>query len=153
MPSETYSFLDVQAAIVGPNGTFSMGNGAGPAEEGITVVQRDDKGTLSIGADGRGMHSLHAGRDGIVTVNVLKTSPVNALLSAMYNADTSSSANYGRNVISIRNPISGDTITCSGCGFRKLPDVSYSKVGTMHAWSFNCAVIDVVLGTGTPTAQ
>lgn len=153
MPSETYSFLDVQAAITGPNGSFSLGNGAGPSEEGISISWRDDKGTLTIGADGRGMHSLHAAKDAIVTITVLKTSPVNALLSDLYDADTSSSADYGRNYISIRNLVSGDAIACSGCGQRKYPDVVFSKVGTMHAWAFNAASVDAKLGTGTPTAS
>ena len=36
--SSTYSFLNVQAAINGPNGQFSLGAGSGNAEEGITIL-------------------------------------------------------------------------------------------------------------------
>lgn len=152
MASKTYSFLDVQAAIRGPNGTFSLGNGAGVSEEGITVSQADDKATVMMGADGTGMHSLHASKNGTVTVRLIKTSPVNSLLQDMYNADTASSAGYGQNTISIRNPVSGDVFTAADCGFRKFPDVVYGKDGQMLEWSFNSLAIDPILGTGTPSA-
>ena len=36
----TYSFSTVQGSITGPGGAFSIGNGAGPSEEGISF---DDK--------------------------------------------------------------------------------------------------------------
>ncbi|WP_089177148.1 phage protein [Bosea sp. AS-1] len=150
MASNTYSFLDVQAAIDGPNGSFSIGNGAGSSDEGITVAQAEDRGSLVVGADGYGMHSLHAAKNGSVTVRLLKTSPTNAMLMDMFNIDTSSSANYGQNTISIRNPVSGDSVTCVGCGFRKVPDVVYGKDGGMMEWTWNAAQIDYVLGTGTP---
>ena len=150
MASNTYSFLDVQAAIKGPNGSFSIGNGAGASDEGITIAQADDRGSLVVGADGYGMHSLHAAKSGTVTVRLLKTSPTNALLQDMFNVDTSSSANYGQNTISIRNPVSGDSVTCKGCGFRKQPDIVYGKDGGMYEWTWNAAQIDIVLGVGTP---
>ncbi len=35
------------------------------------------KNTMTIGADGEVMHSLHADKSGTVTVNLLKTSPTN----------------------------------------------------------------------------
>lgn len=153
MPSpsaNTYSFLDVQAAIKGPNGSFPLGSGAGVAEEGITISYTDEKGSLIVGADGTGMHSLHAGRSGTVTVRLLKTSPTNALLMQMYNADTVSAANYGRSTILVRNPVTGDSWTCSYCGFRKVPDNVNAKDGGVHEWTWNVAYIEGILGTGTP---
>ncbi|KPH79322.1 phage protein [Bosea vaviloviae] len=152
MASKTYSFLDVQAAIRGPNGSFSLGNGAGVSEEGITVSMADDKMSVLMGADGSGMYSLHAAANGSVTVRLLKTSPVNSLLQDMYSADTASSANAGQNTISIRNPVSGDSITAADCAFRKMPDVAYGKDGTMMEWAFFSLAISAILGTGTPAA-
>ena len=52
--SNTYSFLDVNAGIVGPGGAFSLGNGAGVSDEGITVAASEDIGAMTIGADGSG---------------------------------------------------------------------------------------------------
>jgi hypothetical protein len=39
------------------------------------------KNTMTVGADGEVMHSLHAGKSGTITVTLLKTSPVNKKLS------------------------------------------------------------------------
>jgi len=152
MAAHTYSFADAQAAIAGPNGSFSIGNGAGPSEEGITVSYSDDIGSLTMGADGYGMHSLHAARNGTVTVRLLKTSPVNAMLMDMYNNDISSSANYGKNTISVRDPIRGDSITASFCGFKKAPDAAFAKDGGTNEWTWNAAQIDMKLGNGNPAA-
>ncbi len=56
-----YSFANVAAAIVGPGGSITLGNGAGPSEEGITISYTEDKNTMTIGADGSGMHSCMRG--------------------------------------------------------------------------------------------
>src|SRR5690349_2622434 len=97
--SRTYSFLNVQATIAGPGGNFNLGNGAGASEEGITVEPAGDKSTMTIGADGSGMHSLHADKSGTVMVRLLKTSPQNAKLQAMYDLQTADSRLHGQNVI------------------------------------------------------
>ena len=102
----TYSFMDVTASITGVGGSFDLGYGAAVAEEGITTSMIENKNTMTIGADGEGMHSLHAGKGGTVTVNLLKTSPTNRKLSAMYNAQSQSSATWGNNIILIRNTAS-----------------------------------------------
>jgi len=94
MAAQSYSFIDVNASITGPGGTFALGSGA--AEEGITIDQADDKTSLIMGADGSGMHSLHAAANGIVTVTLLKTSPVNQLLMAMYNLQSAPAALTGQ---------------------------------------------------------
>ena len=80
-----YSVTNVQASISGPGGTASIGYGAGNAEEGISSAMDEDKVGTVTGADGSLMHSLHASNTGTITVRLLKTSPVNATLDAMYN--------------------------------------------------------------------
>lgn len=52
-----YSFADVTASIDGPGGNFALTGGA--AEEGIKVEMAEDKNTMTAGADGEVMHSLH----------------------------------------------------------------------------------------------
>src|ERR1700760_4891471 len=111
--SVTYSFKDVVASITGPGGSFALGNGSGAAEEGITVEPTEDINTMTIGADGSGMHSLHADQSGMITVVLLKNSPTNALLQALYNFQTSSSASHGQNTITISNTASGDAMNCT----------------------------------------
>ncbi|NTA27397.1 phage structural protein [Allorhizobium ampelinum] len=145
----TYSFLDVTAAISGPGGSINIGNDAGPSEEGITVTMNDNKNTMTIGADGSGMHSLHAGNSGTITVRLLKTSPTNKLLQSMYSYQVTSSANHGQNTITIRDTARGDFVTASYCAFRKMPDNAYAKDGNMMEWAWDCIKIAQKLGSGS----
>lgn len=143
----TYSFLDVSANITGVGGSIDLGNGAATSDEGIVVAMGGDKNTMVTGADGEGMHSLHADKSGTITVNLLKTSPTNAKLSVMYNAQSLSSATRGNNVIVIRNKSSNDVTTARGVAFKKLPDWQNAKDGNTVARVFDCIKIDQLLGT------
>ena len=142
----TYSFMDVSASFTGPIGNIDLGYGSANSEEGIVVAMGEAKNTMTTGADGEFMHSLHAGKSGTITVNLLKTSPTNKKLSLMYNAQTLSSALWGNNVIVIRNKASGDITTARGVAFQKQPDHANAKVGNTVAWVFDCGKIDQVLG-------
>lgn len=146
----TYSFLDVTAAIDGPGGSINLGAGAGVAEEGITIEGVNDKNTMLIGADGAGMHSLMADESSTVTIRLLKTSPVNAQLSQMYNTQTVSSATHGRNTITVRDIARGDSITLQQVAFKKRPTIEYAKEAGMMEWAFDAISTVAVLGVGTP---
>jgi hypothetical protein len=138
--------MDVNAALVGPTGTLYLGYGAALADEGISIEMAGDKNTMMIGADGEGMHSLHADKSGTVTVRLLKTSPTNAKLMAMYDAQTMSSKLHGLNVITITNPVSGDVTVCRNAAFKKKPAIKYAKDGDIMEWAFDCIKIDTILG-------
>lgn len=144
----TYSFLDVVAAMNGPGGAVNIGAGAAVAEEGITVEAVEDKNTMVIGADGSGMHNLNAGEASTVTVRLLKTSPTNALLQTMYNAQTQSSLLHGKNTITIRDIARGDIITLQKVAFKKRPAISYAKEGGINEWSFDAIKTSQILGVG-----
>ena len=143
----TFSFMDVQASLVGPTGTVSLGYGAAAAEEGISIDMAGDKNSMMIGADGEGMHSLHADKSGTVTVRLLKTSPTNAVLMAMYDAQTLSSALHGKNIITVTNSQSGDITVARSCAFKRKPNLSYKKDGDVVEWSWDAIKIDTILGT------
>jgi hypothetical protein len=143
----TYSFQDVQATLVGPTGIINLGYGAAVADEGISIDMAGDKNTMLIGADGEGMHSLHSDKSGMVTVRLLKTSPTNAKLMAMYDAQTLSSALHGQNLITVTNPSSGDITTARSCAFKKKPSLNYKKDGDVIEWVFDSIKIDSLLGT------
>jgi len=145
----TYSFLDVVAAIQGPGGSINLAAGAGSAEEGITIEAMEDKNIMTIGADGAGMHSLVANEASTVTVRLLKTSPINAQLSQMYNTQTASSANHGRNTITVRDSIRGDSITMTEVAFKKRPAINYAKEGGAVEWTFDAIKTTTVLGNGS----
>lgn len=142
----TYSFLDVTASLTGPTGVIDLGRGSANSEEGITQTMGGNKNTMTIGADGEVMHSLHADKSGTITVTLLKTSPVNKKLSLAYNAQSQSSATWGNNVIVIRNTASGDISTARSCAFQKQPDFNNAKEGGTVAWVFDCGKIDQLLG-------
>ena len=142
----TYSFIDVSASLTGPTGSIDLGYGSANSEEGITVTMTEAKNTMTVGADGEVMHSLHAGKSCTIRVPLLKTSPVNKKLSLMYNAQSQSSATWGNNVIVVRNKASGDLTTARSCAFQKQPDHANAKVGNTVSWVFDCGKIDQLLG-------
>jgi hypothetical protein len=141
-----YSFLDITASLTGPTGVIDLGYGSANSEEGITQTMTGAKNTMTEGADGEVMHSLHASKTGTITVTLLKTSPVNKKLSLAYNAQSQSSATWGNNVIVIRNTASGDISTARSVAFQKQPDFNNAKDGGTVAWVFDCGKIDQLLG-------
>ena len=143
----TYSFQDVQAGIVGPGAAFSLGYGSANAEEGITIAAAGDKNTMTVGADGEVMHSLHADKSGQVTLRYLKTAPINALLMAAYDAQSLDSRLWGKNLVTVTNPVSGEVTTARSCAFKKKPDLNYKKDGDIIEWVFDAGKIDTILGT------
>lgn len=144
--SGTYSFVDVTASLTGPGGMIDLGYGSAVSAEGITVTMAGAKNSMITGADGEGMHSLRADKSGTITVNLLKNSPTNKKLSATYNAQSLSSSLWGKNVIVIRNKVSGDTVTARECAFQKQPDHSNTEKDGTVAWVFDCIKIDMLLG-------
>lgn len=144
----TYSFQDVNVAIAGPNGNVTLGASSGSAEGGISIVMVEDKSTMSIGADGAVMHSLHSGKGSTITVRLQKTSPTNSVLSQMYALDTQASQNWGQNIISVRDLARDDVITAQQCAFAKMADVTYAKEGGEMTWTFHAGITDFYLGAG-----
>ena len=142
----TYSFIDVSASLTGPTGVIDLGYGSANSDEGITVTMTEAKNTMTTGADGEVMHSLHACKSGTITVNLLKTSPQNKKLSLMYNAQSLSSSLWGNNVIVMRNKASGDIVTARAVAFQRQPDWNNPKVAGTVAWVFDCGKIDEMLG-------
>lgn len=148
MAQHAYSFLDFNCAIVGPGGSFSLAQGAAVSKEGITFSPKEDRNNMIVGADGNGMHSLHADRSGSVVIRYLKTSPVNALLQEMFNFQSTSGSLHGQNTISGSQSASGDVITCEQVAFARQPDVVYSEDGQMLEWRFDAIKITIQLGSG-----
>ncbi len=145
MAKQTYSFLDVQAAIVGPGGAFSL-SGGGNSEEGISIEYADEINTMQVGADGIGQHSLSANRSAKITVRLLKTSPVNAQLSAMLNLQRASADAHGQNTISVTDTSRGDVTTASQVAFNRWPSLNYAKVAGFNEWVFDAINVNTSLG-------
>lgn len=143
-----YSFLNVNATIAGPGGIVNLAAGAAAAEEGITIEAAEDKNVMTIGADGKGQHSLIASDACTLTVRLLKTSPVNALLMIMYDLQSASSALWGQNVFSIVDSGRNDLTVIQSAAFKKKPTITYAKEGGMMEWTFDGISANTVLGAG-----
>lgn len=144
----TYSFLDVQAALVGPGGSIQLGAGSANAEEGITIEPVSEMNKMTIGSDGTPMHSLSADKSGRIVMRYLKTSPTNQKLTAMMNFQRTSSTNHGQNTLTITNIVSGDVYTCQAVAFAHVPNNTYAKDANMIEWNFDAGIIDPSLGSG-----
>lgn len=144
--SNTYSFLDVAATLIGPGGVIALGNGAAVAEEGITIEPSGDKSGMMIGADGNGVHSLYADKSGNLTVSLLKNSPTNKLLSLMYAFQTASGAQHGQNTIAVNDLSRGDVIVATQVSFKKAPPIKYAKEADIIQWEFAAIKIERALG-------
>lgn len=143
-----YSFLNVNASIAGPGGILNLAAGAAAAEEGITIEPVEDKNQMTIGADGKGQHSLIASDACTLTVRLLKTSPVNAQLMIMYDLQSASSSLWGQNVFTIVDSGRNDYTVIQAAAFKKKPTITYAKEGGMMEWTFDGISANSILGSG-----
>lgn len=143
-----YSFLNISCTIAGPTGIANVAAGAGAAEEGITVESSEDKNVMTIGADGQGQHSLIASDAATATIRLLKTSPVNAVLMAMYDAQSVSSALWGQNTITLTDSGRSDFLVIQKCAFKKRPTLTYAKEAGTNEWTFDGISFNAILGAG-----
>src|SRR5438477_8864631 len=132
-----YSFLNVSATLVGPGMKVELGSGAAAADEGITIESTEDKNVMTIGADGKGQHSLVANDAVTVTVRLLKTSPVNQILMIAYDTQSVSSALWGQNILTLTDSARGDVTTVLNMAFKKKPTLTYAKEGGTMEWAFD----------------
>lgn len=142
-----YSFLSVNAAMLGPGGVLNLGAGAAVAEEGITISPIEDKNAMTIGADGKGQHSLIASDACSVTIRLLKTSPVNAQLMALYDLQSASPALWGQNVFKIDDASRGDSTIVQAAAFKKKPELTYAKEAGFNEWTFDGIQANTILGS------
>ena len=148
-----YAFVDNQCRIVGPGGSANLANGAAPDKEGITFEPVDPRNTMNVGADGRGVHNLHASRAAKVTVRLLKTSPQNSVLQQMLDTQSLSAAFWGQNIISFANGVTGDKITCNQVAFNKETPLTYAVESGHNEWSFDVIKMSVILGKSSNIAS
>ncbi len=143
----TYSFLDVQITFTGPGGSFDVVSG-GLSEEGISFSMIGPKDVMTIGASGNGMHTLIGASGSRAEISFLKTAPANGVLNYLYNYQSASSAYWGKNQITINNPVTGDSVTLLGGAFEKHADNAYKTQGNMLVWPFLFITRADVLGNG-----
>jgi len=80
-----------------------------------------------------------------IVVRLLKTSPVNSLLSALFAFQRSEGSVHGQNTIVINDSNRGDVITCRQVAFSKAPPLQYGKEAGLIEWDFTAVKIDITL--------
>ena len=143
----TYSFQDCKVTLVATGVMINVGAGAGVAKEGIEFNPVGEKNTMTIAADGEGMHSLRADKSGNVIIRLLKTSPANAKLMAAYDLQAMSSTLWGTNLIRASNSAVGDLHVARGCAFKRKPNMKNAEDADIVEWHFDAIKIDSILGT------
>ncbi len=143
-----YAFQNIAVTIAGPGGFANLGNGAGVAEEGITIESAEDKNAMTIGADGQGMHSLIGSDAATITVRLLKTAPANAILQAMYDLQSISSRAWGQNIMTFVDSVRNDYTVAQAVAFKKKPTIIYAKEGGIMEWTFDSIKTTSILGAG-----
>lgn len=144
MAEKVYSFLDCHCSFVGPTGAFSLIGSA--AQEGISVTFNEDNVKTTWGADGKYVHSLVAQKGSDISVKLLKNSTVNALLSASYNLQKTSSILTGQNTITITSSL-GDTLILTGVAFKKAPMVQFGMEAQLLDWALVAGETNFTLGS------
>ena len=97
---------------------------------------------MTMGADGAVMHSLHAAKPGRLTVRLLKTSPINAILSAMYNLQQSVPGLWGINAIQFADIVRGDVVSLTSAAFAGQPAITYDVEGPKNEWIFDGVLVE-----------
>lgn len=143
-----YSFLNITCQMVGPGIASNLASGASAAEEGITLERTTDKNVMTIGADGKGMHSLVADDSCTLTVRLLKTSPLNAALQIAFDLQSVSSAAWGINTFTLSDSARGDFSVIQQAAFKKGVTITYAKEGGMMEWTFDGIQVNSILGGG-----
>lgn len=145
--SATYSFMNVDATLTAPGVSIDLGYGSAVSGAGLEFTPNADKNSMVIGADGEGMHSLHADKSGTLTVRLLEVSPKNELLQKLYNAQSLSSSAWGANVISVRNRGNDLIAVFRGCAFKRQAARTFAADGQEAVeWAFDCIKVDVDQG-------
>lgn len=145
----TYSFLSVQASIIGPGLNAQIGSTSGAAKDGLSTEFDEDKTTVTTGADGTIMTSLRASMTGRITVRLLKTSPINQILNTAFNFQRAGAGNWGQNSLRIVDKVRGDVVSGSQMSFVRHPANTWSEEGNILEWSF-IGIVREVLGAGIP---
>jgi hypothetical protein len=143
----SYSFKDTFCSLEGPGGSLSLGT-AGVGTEGITISANTDRNIMEVGCGGAVQNSLVLNYSGTISLSLLKTSPGQYILNEMFNFQSASAVQWGKNIITLQTS-NGDSVVCSQVSFKKMPSQEYKTAAGMVTWEFDAG--SVVFGKiGSP---
>lgn len=108
--------------------------------EFVTVERDSDAFSDVVGTDGDVSRSRSSDKRGTITIKLLQTSPTNALLSALHEADLNTPGGAGVGQAVVRDRLNGATkFSANHAWIMKAPDVSLDRTATSREWKIRCA--------------
>ena len=121
----TYDFKNYVHVL----GGFTL---SGFDEEGITIARIGDMFTSKRGADGTKERSNNSAFDLELTLNVLKTNPINDVLSGIHNVDSLTNQSA---LPWLTKDLKGlSLVSCLHCWVRKAPDMNNKTESEAKVW-------------------
>lgn len=118
---------------------------SGYADGAMIAAQRDeDAYSKVVGSQGDTVRVRNRNRNGMVTVNLQQSSPINTALSAIAALDEVS--NLGVKPLQIKD-LNGTTLVAAPAAWiRKVADVALSQSAENREWIFDCYNMGVLVG-------
>ena len=108
------------------------------------VERESDAFSDVVGTDGEVTRSKTNDNRATVTIRLMQSSPINALLSALHNSDKNSPGGVGVGPFELFDASGGTTLVAEKCWIAKEPDSSWDRTATEREWMIRCARLDQV---------
>lgn len=116
-------------------------------DEFVSIAQTTERFTSEVGSDGEVVRSQNNDHRAEVTITLLQTSLVNALLSAKALEDRLTGGAVGALIIKDNN--GNELFTASKAWIKSVPDAAFGREVGERAWIIECASLIQVFG-GSP---
>ncbi len=136
MANTTYSFNDVKMVIKPLGYAAYTVNGQGIGK--IEVNYADANSSQDRSADGSVMTNKIKANNGMCSITVQQTSPLNEYLIGLFNyLNLGATALWAQTRIDISSKLNlADSHALTGCSLEKRPNRSYEANGQMVTWNF-----------------
>jgi len=140
MAYSTYSLNDV--SVVVSNHDFGNRTITGEGLGSITTEMTTDRTTHETAADGAVMVSKVNGRNGTIAIVLQQTSAAHQWLTKLYNyLEAATAEKWAATSITITTLATGETESCTGVSFTKLPSNPRQAQGQNLTWTLMAADI------------
>lgn len=111
--------------------------------EFLTIAMNEDAFTSVVGTDGEVSRSKTNNNTATIEIKLLQTSPTNALLSSIHNADKLTNGGSGVGAFLVADLNGATQFSAGNAWIMKAPDASYDREATERVWTLEC---DVLIG-------
>lgn len=151
MTLKTYSFQDVKCTFTHDSIASKTTTGQGVGS--ISVTMANDLTNHELAADGKVQISRICSSNGTISVSILQSSELHAILLKWYNYIIlkENLSEWSTMTIRIESDVLKDTIECSGVSPQKAPDISFESQAKQITWNFMAEEITHVRTESTST--